>query len=94
MRGTRVTRVAPLLTGLALAGVVLTGCTPSDGHINETETGRNGVKLEVKDGDGDYEVYLVPDTTCREGMYLDDCADADDYLVPPPGSTPGLNSRR
>jgi len=85
------------ITGTALAaltiGVTLTSCglANTDGQILETETGRNGVKAEIKDGDGDFEVYLIPNTECREGDYLKDCADDDDYLVRSPGAQPGLN---
>jgi len=82
--------------GLAVAGAlalaILTGgCASQDGRILETETGRNGVKAEVQSGQGDYEVYLVRDTTCNEGDYIHDCADRDDYLVEPTGHVAGRN---
>lgn len=91
-RARRTVRRAGIAAILA-AALGLSGCGafPTDGHINETETGRNGVKAEVKDGDGDYEVYLVRDTDCREGDYIDECADQDDYLVEPDGHTSGVN---
>lgn len=101
MRGTRVTfarALATLAVGGSLtlaAGAALTACDwttgPSDGYIEEVETGRNGVKLEVRDGDGDYEVYLAPDTVCRAEQYVHDCADRDDYLTPVPNHQPGIN---
>jgi hypothetical protein len=87
------TRGAALLACAVALGGVLIGCDlpNEDGKILEVETGRNGVKVEVKDGEGDYEVYLIPGTTCTEGTYLRDCADRDDYLVAPPGARAGLN---
>jgi hypothetical protein len=89
--------VLPAALVLALSPP-LVGCdpfaAPSDGWITEVETGRNGVKLEVVDGDGDYEVYLAPDTVCRAETYVHDCADVDDYLVPVDGRQPGINDGR
>lgn len=73
------------------AALTLTACGTTNGRITEVETGRNGVKVEVKDGTGDYEAYLIPNTTCEENEYIQDCADADDYLVPPDGARPGRN---
>lgn len=93
--GTRVTR----LTGVTLAAgavVMLAGCglvQDQDGMIREVETGRNGVKVEVQDGDTTYETYLIPNTECEQDEYIQDCADADDYLVAPDSAVPGLNGR-
>lgn len=108
MRGTRVTRltVVPALAALTLAGCTPPPPPPGAGWIEEFERGRNGVSLEVRldanettDEEGEAEatteeVYLVPSTTCRQGMYVQDCADEDDYLVPPSGAVPGLNRSR
>lgn len=87
------TRVTALLAGAALA---LSACNlPNEnGKILELEVGRNGVKVEVRDANGDYETYLIPDTECEQDEYVQDCADADDYLVPPRGAVPGLNGSR
>jgi hypothetical protein len=92
----RLNRRARRITIAAVTAAVVStlgGCdlTP-DGEILEVETGRNGVKAEIRDGDGDYEVYLVRDTTCRPGDQITDCADRDDYLTEPVGHTPGLNT--
>lgn len=91
-RARRHVRWALVVATLGLA-LVLSACglVDTDGDIVEIETGRNGVKAEIKDGDGDYEVYLIPETVCRADQALSDCADADDFLVPPPNATPGLN---
>jgi hypothetical protein len=103
MLGTRVTRAR--LTAATLVLAALAGATACatlerreyrDGYVMEYERGRNGVKLEVRDGDGtddddQLEFYLVPDTTCRVGDILAECADEDDFLEPRPGATPGLN---
>lgn len=84
-----------IIGALLAAGLGLGGCAemmgPQDGDIMEIETGRNGVKAEIKDGDGDYEVYLIPNTVCRKDQALNQCADKDDYLVPPDKATPGVN---
>jgi len=94
-RTTRTYRAVALAAVAVVLGGLSSACLPNeDGKILEVETGRNGVKVEVKDGDGDYEVYLIPGTTCAEGTYLRDCADADDYLVPRAGAVPGLNRDR
>lgn len=90
-------RGAALAACTVVLGGLLLGCglvQNEDGKILEVETGRNGVKVEVKDGRGDYEAYLIPGTTCTEGAYLRDCADADDYLVPRAGAVPGPNRDR
>lgn len=82
------------LVALAGSGAVLSACAVFDrtGEIMELEEGRNGVKAEVNNGNnGDYEVYLIPGTKCEEGDRIDDCADADDYLVTPDGAVPGIN---
>jgi hypothetical protein len=83
-------KIAPVVLGLTLA---LTACGDVNGRIDEVETGRNGVKVEVRDGTGSYEAYLIPDTVCEEGDYIQDCADADDYLVSRDGARPGRNGR-
>lgn len=95
--GTRVTR---LVTGAMIAAgataTLVAGCglvQEQDGMIKEVETGRNGVKVEVKNGDTTYETYLIPNTECEQDEYIRDCADADDYLVVPDGAVPGLNGR-
>lgn len=75
------------IAAILAAALGLGACGVQNGLILEMETGRNGVKAEVKDGAGDYEVYLVPDTTCAVDQYIQDCADKDDYLVSPPGHT-------
>lgn len=85
MRTLRTTAV-----GAALL-VALTACANYDGRILEVETGRNGVKVEVQDGNGDYEAYLIPETTCGENDYIQNCADRDDYLVAPANARPGRN---
>lgn len=80
-----------LVVGTLGLALFLGGCGSQDGKILETETGRNGVKVEVQSGAGDYEAYLVPDTICAEGEYIHECADADDYLAPRAGHRPGVN---
>ena len=84
-------RVLTLLVTALLATSVLTACGSANGKIKEIEEGRNGVKAEVVDGNGDYEVYLIPSTTCEQNDYLRDCADEDDFLVAPRGARPGVN---
>jgi len=86
--------VRTLGAALFLPLALLAGCgllASRDGTIEEVEVGRNGVAVEVRDGDDTYEVYLVPGMQdhCQENERLADCADADDYLVTPPGATPG-----
>lgn len=81
------------IAAILAAALGLSGCGVQDGLILETETGRNGVKAEIQDGDGDYEVYLVPDTTCTERQYIQECADKDDFLVSPDGHIAGRNDR-
>ena len=90
-RARRVARKAGIVAILA-AALGLAGCANQNGRILEIETGRNGVKAEVQDGTGDYEVYLVPDTTCTVDQYIQDCADKDDFLVPPTGHTRGRDT--
>jgi hypothetical protein len=84
-------RVLRLTVVGAAALVALTACGAVNGRIDEVETGRNGVKVEVRDGTGSYEAYLIPNTTCEEGDYIQDCADRDDYLVAPANARPGRN---
>lgn len=86
----KLVKIVPALLGAAL---VLSACGDVNGRIDEVETGRNGVKVEVRDGTGNYEAYLIPNTTCEEGDYIQNCADADDYLVTPAGARPGKNGR-
>lgn len=88
-------RTRPLLAAVLLgAGLTLTACGDVNGLIDEVETGRNGVKVEVRDGTGDYEAYLIPNTTCQQGDYIQDCADADDYLVAREDARPGVGGKR
>lgn len=95
MLGTRVTRVVTALLTTATLGLVSTACglavASRDGLIDEVERGRNGVKVEVVSGDDHDEWYLVPGSPCRKDQRLRECADADDFLKPVPGATPGLN---
>lgn len=85
-------RTRPLLAAVLLVTTfTVTACGDVNGRIDEVETGRNGVKVEVRDGTGDYEAYLIPNTTCEQGDYIQDCADADDYLVAPEGAQPGVS---
>lgn len=86
---------AGALLALAGSGALISACGVFDrtGEIMEMEEGRNGVKAEVNNGNnGDYEVYLIPNTTCTEGDRIDECADEDDYLVAPDGARPGVNT--
>lgn len=94
------------VAALVLVGCTPPPPPPGAGWIEEFERGRNGVSLEVRldanevtDEEGEAEatteeVYLVPNTTCRVHTYVQDCADADDYLVEPANHVPGLNRRR
>lgn len=91
MLGTRVTLT--LAASLVLAPLV--GCAAitgsRDGVIDEVERGRNGTKVEVIDGDGHDEFYLLSDSPCQRGQRLRECADVDDFLKPVPGAVPGVN---
>lgn len=78
--------------------IVLVGCgainSSGDGVIREIEEGRNGVKIEVQvgnDSENTEEVFLIENTVCEVDDRLEDCADADDYLVAPTKARPGLN---
>lgn len=80
-----------LVLGTLGFALLLSGCGNQNGRILEVETGRNGVKAEVQDGTGDYEVYLVRDTVCAPDDYIQDCADRDDYLIEPANHRAGKN---
>jgi hypothetical protein len=78
-RRTRRGLVAAITLGLMLS---LTGCGAwPDGQIVEVEYGRNGKAVEVREGSGNYEVYLSSDSDCQEDDMLDECATDTDYLV-------------
>lgn len=96
MLGTRVARAALTATLVLVPWTTSCGAITGsrDGIIDEVEVGRNGKKVEVIDGDGHDEFYLLSDSPCREGQRLRECADADDYLKPIPGARPGINRRR
>lgn len=90
----RRTRRATLAIVGAIAVAVLGGCglVEQNGDIREVERGKNGVKVEYKMGNNEEEVYLVPDSPCTDNDNINDCADQDDYLVPPRGYKAGKDN--